>query len=250
MRRSRGSIVYGPEAVPSPSNFDRERELEQIKARYADYERSGRYDLWTLDNAGFDRLVRDRDRRLMDLIRRSLPAFGGQVVDLGAGSSRLAGVARTVSMPGTWLGIDIDPAAVADARNAYPWAEFVVASADQLPLADGSVDVVVASALFSSLPSPAFDRAVAREIGRVLHSDGWLVWYDLRYDNPRNAGVHGIGRRALSELFPGWASELRSLSLLPPVARRLGPLTPIAYPVLHAIPPLRSHLIGRLRCPS
>jgi len=39
------------------------------------------------------------------------------------------------------------------------------------------------------------------------------------------------------------------VTLLPPLARRLGPATPLAYPVLAALPPLRSHLIGLLRKP-
>jgi len=59
-----------------------------------------------------------------------------------------------------------------------------------------------------------------------------------------------MSRKHLAELFPGWAAELRSITVAPPVARRLGRLTPVAYPLLHAIPPVRSHLIGRLRCPA
>jgi hypothetical protein len=43
---------------------------------------------------------------------------------------------------------------------------------------------------------------------------------------------------------------MRSITVVPPIARRLGPLTPVAYPILHAVPPLRSHFVGRLRCPS
>ena len=50
--------------------------------------------------------------------------------------------------------------------------------------------------------------------------------------------------------FPDWALDVRSTTLAPPIARRLGALTPVVYPMLVALPPLRSHLIGRLRCPS
>jgi len=39
-------------------------------------------------------------------------------------------------------------------------------------------------------------------------------------------------------------------TLIPPIARRLGPTTPVLYPILESIPFLRSHLIGRLRCPT
>lgn len=232
--------------VTPSSDFDREPELERIRAQYADYEQTGRYGLWDLRNPGFERLVRERDARLMELLRESIGSEG-PVLDLGAGSGRLAGVARTSGVSREWVGVDIDESALEAARVEYPWAKFVVASADELPMADSSVGAVIASVLFSSLPSPEFEAAVASEIGRVLRPDGWLIWYDLRYDNPSNPGVHGLDLRAIQRLFSGWDIQLSTTSLLPPLARRLGPATPIAYPVLHAIPVLRSHLIGRLR---
>lgn len=229
------------------SDFDRERELDAIRAQYADYEHAGRYDLWTLSNPGFERLVREKDAHLMRLLRASVADDSGPILDLGAGSGRLAGVAQAAGLHQPWIGVELDPVAVAEARRAYPWAEFAEASADRLPMGDASVSAAVASVLFSSLPSVAFERAVAREIERVLRPGGWLVWYDLRYDNPRNRGVHGLGLRAIRRVFPGWDLELTPISLLPPLARRLGRSTPFAYLALHAITPLRSHLIGRMR---
>jgi hypothetical protein len=107
----------------------------------------------------------------------------------------------------------------------------------------------VARVLFSSLPSRAMEGGVAREIARVLRPNGWLVWLDLRYSSPRNREVHAISRRRLAELFPDWSMELVTAGLLPPIARRLGPVSQIAYPVLSAVPILQSHLVGRLRRP-
>lgn len=230
-----------------PSDFDRERQLDVIRTHYADYRHEGRYDLWELSNPGFERLIREKDAQLMRLLRDSVGEQAGPVLDLGAGSGRLAGVAREFGLPHRWIGVDLDAAAVEAAKVTHPWAEFLVASADELPMADASVSAVVASVLFSSLPSPEFESAVAHEIERVLRPDGWLIWYDLRYDNPRNSAVHGINHRVITRLFPGWEVHVSPWSLLPPLARRLGRFTQIAYPVLHAIPLLRSHLIGRLR---
>lgn len=182
---------------------------------------------------------------------RSLSAAGGTVLDLGCGDGRFAVVAREAGLSiSSWIGVDLDPLAIARASESAPFATFVEASADRLSLGPASVDVVVASTLFSSLPSPDLEGAIAREISRVLVPGGWLVWYDLRYDNPTNRAVHGLSRSRLAQLFPGWAGEIRSITVLPPLARRLGPTTQLLYPLLELLPVLRSHLIGRLRRPA
>jgi ubiquinone/menaquinone biosynthesis C-methylase UbiE len=149
-----------------------------------------------------------------------------------------------------WTGVDLRSEAVARAAGLHPWATFLEAPADDLPFKQSAFDVVVCSVLFSSLPSRSMERNVAQEITRVLRPGGWLVWYDLRYSNPANPEVHAVTQRRLAELFNGWHSELRLLTLLPPVTRRLGRLTAIAYPALHLFPPLRSHLLGRLQRPT
>ncbi len=229
---------------------DRDRDLEAIRETYRRYRANGRVRIWDLRNRGFARMVHDRDRALVSVLGRSLPEGGGRVLDLGMGNGRLAEVARDAGLPiVSWTGADLDPGAVAAAASSMSWAEFVEASADRLPFDTAAFDVVVTSTLFSSLPSGQLEEAVAAEIARVLARGGWLVWYDLRLGNPSNRAVHGIGRSRLAQLFPGWLSELRAVTLLPPVARRLGPLTRILYGPLELIPPLRSHLVGRLRRP-
>jgi len=229
---------------------DRDRELDAIRETYQRYEREGRHRSWDRRNPGNARIEGDRDRALVALLRRSLPGTGGRALDLGMGDGRLAHIVRGSDLPiGAWTGVDLDPRAVGSAREANPWAQFVEASGDRLPFASGSFDVVIASTLFSSLPSPMLEAGVASEVGRVLVPGGWLIWYDLRYGNPANRSVHGLGRGDVRSLFPGWTMELGWMTLLPPLARRLGPLTGALYGPLHALPLLRSHLIGRLQAP-
>lgn len=228
---------------------EREEALEKIRQSYRGYRDQGRDRLWNAANPGYARLTRDRNRALVELLQSLLPARG-RVLDLGCGPGDLADVVRAHVGDVSWTGVDLLPESLVEARRLRPWATWVEASADRLPFADASFNVVVAATLFSSLPTPELERAVATEIGRVLRSSGSLVWYDLRYDNPGNPAVHGIHAERLGELFPSWPMQLRSLTLIPPVARRLGPATPVLYPMLHAVPLLRSHFVGALRRPS
>ncbi len=224
---------------------------QRIRDAYHGYDASGRAQLWDRSNRGYARLSDDRDRRLLELLARSLPADRvPAMLDVGCGDGSLLGwtLSRWPDVVAT--GVDLLPDRVEHAQEAVPLAEFLVASADDLPFDDAQFDVVSAVTLLSSIPSAAMEEAVAREIARVLRPGGWLIWYDLRYGNPGNKAVHGLPGRRLSRLFPGWSREVRSLTVAPPLARRLGPLTPLAYPLLHAIPPVRSHLVGRLQCPA
>lgn len=225
---------------------DRDKELERIRRTYADY-RETREGLWDASNPGYARLVRDRDRTLVALLRSALAANPrARVLDVGCGPATLAVAARAAGLDPSWTGVDLLAESIEIARRHAPFGTWVQGSADRLPYRASSFDVAVASTLFSSLPSRDLEVAAAHEIARVLSPSGWLIWYDLRLDNPTNAAVHGIGRSALRRLFPGWSMDLRSITLLPPLARRLGLTVPVAYPVLEAIPLLRSHLIGRL----
>lgn len=225
----------------------RETQLEQIRGTYAAY-RGARDQLWDPSNPGFARLAEDRDRLLVDLIRRS-SANGAAILDLGCGTGDLYGRVTAEGLSLAWTGVDLLDEPLLEARQRYPDASWLTAAADRLPFPDATFDAVVASLLFSSIPPGAMELSIAHEIGRVVRGNGWLIWYDLRYGNPGNPAVHGLPRKHVRALFHGWAIELRSITLLPPIARRLGRLTPLAYPLLHFVPPLRSHLVGRLRRP-
>lgn len=230
--------------------WDRRGDLERVRSTYAAYDRVGRKRLWDTRNRGYARLLSELRERLVRELARSLPKGGGRVLDLGCGTGDLAAEAARRGLRPDWVGVDLRPAAVEIARARYPHATFHVASADEVPEPDASFDVIVAQLLFSSLPSPQLERAVVVEMERLLRPAGWLVWSDLRYGNPANPDVHGIGERRLAELFAGWHAKVRPVGLIPPLARYLGPATPLLYPLFSSLRPLRAHLIGRLGSPA
>src|SRR5262249_49418911 len=131
---------------------------------------------------------------------------------------------------------------------------FDCGNAEQLDFPDGSVDLVVLYTVFSSILDETMARNVADEARRVLRAPdpasgrprGAALWYDVRYANPSNPHTRAMTRQRSPALFPGFRLHLRSITLLPPVARRLGPLTPALYPLLASAPPLRSHYLGLL----
>jgi hypothetical protein len=70
--------------------------------------------------------------------------------------------------------------------------------------------------------------------------------YDMRYPNPWNLAIRAMTKSRIRELFPSFELQLDSSALLPPVARRLGPLTDATYRLRASISILRSHYIDFL----
>src|SRR5664280_1518067 len=113
-----------------------------------------------------------------------------------------------------------------------------------MPWSDSSVDVVCQLTMMTSILDSEVRRRVASEMLRVLKPEGLILWYDTRVDNPRNSSVRGIGERELQDLFPHCSIALRSLTLAPPIARAVVPISWIAGLILEKIPFLRTHYMG------
>ncbi len=148
-------------------------------------------------------------RRVAEDVAAAAPT-GGVVLDAGCGSGRLA-VEIARRRPDLRVrGVDIERGMVevatrrTERENASDRVEFTVADLADLPLPDGSVDMVVSTA---SLHHWADVRAVIASLDRVLRPDCRMWIYDLR---PVSAGgvqaaSSGVGRRVDRTLVrTGW----------------------------------------------
>jgi ubiquinone/menaquinone biosynthesis C-methylase UbiE len=143
-------------------------------------------------------------------------------------------------------GVDLIAQRIRIAQKRYPEVDFHVANAEALSFLDAQFDIVVLFTVFSSILDSAMAAHVANEVSRVLKPGGAILWYDFRYSNPRNPNVRGMTLSAIRALFPYFELKLRSTTLLPPLARRLGRTTPVLYPLLVGVPLLRTHYQGVL----
>jgi ubiquinone/menaquinone biosynthesis C-methylase UbiE len=143
-------------------------------------------------------------------------------------------------------GIELDADRARCAQEALPGADLRVGDAAELPWPEETFRLVIASMLFTSILDERLRQAVAREVTRVLAPGGALLWYDFAVNNPRNPHVRKVSRRELRALFPLLVGEVRSLTLAPPLARRIAPWSWRAAIILEAFPFLRTHLMAVL----
>jgi SAM-dependent methyltransferase len=222
-------------------------EIGRIRKVYAERARMQREND---DNPGRQRLLRERSDIMEETLgkRFGCPLSECRVLDVGCGGGSLLGWLNERGVPSTNLfGIDLCTDRIEMARKSYPAFTFFEGSAEQLDFADNWFDLVLAFTVFSSIFDCEMAKRVARSIERVLAGHGAVLWHDMRYPNPWNRTIKAMTKRRIRTLFPSFELELKPIYLLPPIARRLGRFTNPAYPMLRAIPALRSHYFGLLR---
>jgi SAM-dependent methyltransferase len=177
-------------------------------------------------------------------------AGGGDLLDCGCGTGwLLEALAAGGVAPERIYALDADRERIAAAVRRAPGVTGVAGDARSLPFSDRAFDAVFHVVSLSSMGPGGDVAAVLAESRRTLAPGGVLLVYESRFPNPFNRGTRLLRRGDLEEAGLPLA-ESRSLTLLPPLARRLGRFTPHLHRPLSALPPLRSHRLLVHRAPA
>jgi len=221
------------------------RELRRLGEAYAQRRARGLEDRYApFEPANLFRL-QSLEREAARALRRAglLPWRDQTALDVGCGGGWwLRTLTRWGAPPVALTGIDALAEATEAARRVHADVRIVRGSAAELPFGDGSFDLVSQFTVFSSILDRDVRRRAAAEILRVLRPGGVALWYDFTV-NPANRDTRGIGAREAVALFPGCRTEVRRVTLAPPLARLVAPRAWLLAAVLEALPPLRTHLL-------
>lgn len=162
---------------------------------------------------------------------------GGEVLDLGCGTGwLLESLARKGVEPRRLHGVEALAVRAEAASRRVPGAQVLTADARELPYESDRFELVTLVTVLSSMPGEDAVAAALREARRVASPAGLVLCYEPRLPTPLNRRTRRISRRELERSL-GPAVAQRSLTGLPPLARRLGRATPRLYPPLSRIAP-------------
>lgn len=219
-------------------------ETELVAERYA---RRRADDLYSVLRPEVWLAMQERQRVLLRMLAthsdRRLEAL--RLIEIGCGSgSNLQELMRLGFDPANLVGNELLPERLAAARRSPPAVtEVHGGDALQLPFAEGSFDIVYQSTVFTSLLDDDFQQRLADRMWQWVRPGGAVLWYDFVFDNPNNKDVRGVPLSRVRTLFPqGWI-DARRVTLAPPISRRVVRLHPMLYPLLNALPLLRSHVL-------
>jgi SAM-dependent methyltransferase len=190
--------------------------------------------------------VQERQRVLLRLFVRDLGWYdltNLKLTEVGCGNGgNLLDFLRFGFAPQNLCGIELLPERAIVARNMLPTVLAIhECDANSADIVQNSQDVVFQSVVFSSLLDDDFQQALANRMWQWVKPGGGVLWYDFVYNNPANTDVRGVPVSRVRELFPEGKMIVRSVTLAPPISRRLCKFTEMAYHVFNAVPFLRTH---------
>jgi SAM-dependent methyltransferase len=196
-------------------------------------------------------IMQEREHRLLTILRHHgftlLETY--KILEIGCGTGYwLREFIKWGARPENITGVDLLSDRVTEAKTLCPEAVQVqCGSAAALAFPGATFDLVLQSTVFSSVLDSSMQQQMASEMLRVVKHDGLILWYDYHVNNPWNADVRGVKRRAIHRLFPGCSIQLQRLTLAPPLVRLLAPYSWLACYLLGKVPWLCTHYLGVIR---
>jgi len=168
------------------------------------------------------------------------------ILEIGCGSGYwLRQFIQWGARPENLFGVDLLEERIRTGRELCPsGVQLELADASNLDFRDNSFDLILQLTVFTSIVNHRMKEKVASEMNRVLKPGGAIVWYDYFMSNPSNPDVRGVTRKEIVQLFPELSISLKRITLAPPIARVVGPLSPALYRALSTLKPFCTHYLG------
>jgi ubiquinone/menaquinone biosynthesis C-methylase UbiE len=149
-------------------------------------------------------------------------------------------------LPGHLFGVDLLYDRLEEAHQRLPGSHLINSDGQHLPFLTHSFDLVMQYTALSSILDPDIRQRIGHEMVRVLNRNGLILWYDF-WLNPTNPQTHGIRPGEIRRMFPGCTYDFNKITLAPPIARRVVPLSWMLSLFLEKLGIFNSHFLVIIR---
>ena len=228
------------------ANSDIKRLRQAYNHRSAQFGNSDYYSFHNPTNLFF---IHQRERQILNLLKAEGVGqlVGKHILEIGCGGGGvLLDFLRYGAHPGCIFGIDLLHNRLGAAHQQLPGSYFANADAQTLPFPSGGFDLLLQFTAFSSILDHQVKQNMADEMLRMMKEDGCILWYDFWW-NPTNPQTAGIKPNEIRGLFPGCEFLFRKITLAPPIARRV---VPVSWPFalfLESLKIFNSHYLVLIR---
>lgn len=209
---------------------------------------SGR-DTYSLTNKAYLYTIQQRQRAVLSLLQSEglMPLAGKRILEVGSGIGGVLLELLTYGAdPNLLHGTDLLGERVAVARRLLPHVALTSSDGRYLPYPERSFDLLLQFTMFSSITDEAICYTVAKEMLRVVKPGGAVLWYDF-WTNPTNRATRGIRASAIQHYFPNCRFTLKRVTLAPPLARLLVPVSRLGAELLERLRFLNTHYLIAIR---
>lgn len=203
-------------------------DIARLKVEYEKRERlSHNSSLYSHFNRANLFAIQQRERQLIKL----LSAMGIthldwlKTLEIGCGSGGiLCDFLRYGAKPDYLFGIDLLHNRLREAHARLIGSSFTNADGQCLPFPGDCFDLLLQYTAFTSVIDPLVKHNMAADMLRVLKPTGLIIWYDFWW-NPTNPQTAGIKPKEIRQLFPGCHFNFKKITLAPPIARKIVPIS-------------------------
>jgi ubiquinone/menaquinone biosynthesis C-methylase UbiE len=225
-------------------------DLSRLRAEYEDRKiRFANSDVYSWFNTANLFTIQQRQRDILRSLKHAGVAdlADRRILEMGCGGGGvLAEFLMLGARPQNLFGVDILSDRLASARGRLSGSGFANADGSRLPFPSVSLDIVMQFTALSSILDADLRRTICRDMLRVLRPSGLILWYDF-WLNPTNPQTHGIRPAEIRELFPSCSIQFQKVTLAPPLARRLAPISWPLCQILENLTVFNSHYLAVIR---
>jgi ubiquinone/menaquinone biosynthesis C-methylase UbiE len=221
-------------------------ELTRIKAAYEKRDIDGKSKLYSFLSPSAFFIIQQREKEIIRVLVRNgtVDLSNKKILDIGCGTGNvLRDFLKYGASPENLHGIDLLDKRIESAIKISPNMNFKCGSAENIPYEDNTFDIVLVFTVFTSVFDPNMKKKLAFEALRVLKPNGFILYYDYKFNNPKNPDVRGVGKKEITSLFPNCTFDFTLTTLAPPLVRTIAPYSWLLCYLLEKIPILRTHYL-------